>query len=199
MYCTPFMELQGVLLTKIKLLTYLYIRTSIHGKPYKVHTCIITLFVLIELRKICFGMIKYVGSYWSHTVLCYVGFFFFDPNLPAFDMFLNTYSTIELIQFVYVQINVLYKRLRLMDTCVVILKDKVWSFIFLINRVWLVIKNKQYKMEIDINHVSDLGVTQFTVVSEKWNTTCNEFLVIKVEVTWTSKNYSISKADNVEQ
>lgn len=54
-------------------------------------------------------------------------------------------------------------------------------------------------MKIDFNNVSDLGVTKFTVVSGKWNTTCNEFVVIKVEVTSTSKNYSISKADNVEQ
>lgn len=54
-------------------------------------------------------------------------------------------------------------------------------------------------MEIDFNFVSDLGVTKCTVVSEKWNTTCNEFVVIKVEVTSTSKNYSILKADNVEQ
>lgn len=54
-------------------------------------------------------------------------------------------------------------------------------------------------MEIDFNHVSDLGVTKCTVVSEKWNTTCNEFVVIKFKVTSTSKNYSILKADNVEQ
>lgn len=122
---------QGVLLTEIKLLTYLNRRTSIHGKPYKVHSCIFTLFVLIEKREICFGMIKYVGSYWSHIFLCFVGFFFFDPNVPEFDMFVNTYSIIELIQFVYVQINVLYKRLRLMITIQKgILKYKVWSFYF---------------------------------------------------------------------